>query len=126
MQSKGEKMMKRVVKMTSLCLIISVMITLFTACSPSMKDVIGTYSGTYTHNENDYTIVITLTEDGKYVKTKAKNDGNPTTETGNFEIDGKSVLLYDSDSITPQGSYTRYQYKNNILENNNHEFVKAK
>lgn len=116
--------MNRINKIIALCLILSMMLTFFVACSPSIEDVVGTYTGEYDFNDNTYTVVITLLDDGKYVKTKAKNNDNLSTETGDYEIDGRKINLYDSKSLTYHGTCTVYEYKNNSLENNGHEFVK--
>ena len=117
--------MKRTSKIIALCLVLSMMLAFFVSCSPSVEDVVGTYTGEYTFKGNTYTVVITLSDDGKYVKSKTKNNqGAPSMETGEYEIDGRKVNLYDSSSSTYHGVCMTYEYKNNVLENNDHEFVK--
>lgn len=116
--------MKKVNRSISICLIISMMLAIFVACTPSKEDVIGTYVGIYEYNGDNYTVEIVLSEDGKYTKSKAKNNGIPFTEKGEFEIDGKKVLLYKFNDKGTKDTYTEYIYKKNTLKNNKHKFVK--
>jgi hypothetical protein len=101
------------------------MLTFLVACSPSVEDVVGTYTGEYVFNGDTYKVVITLSDDGRYVKEKTRNNGNSTTEKGAFEINEDKVLLHKEKLNTAsEDTYTVYNYRNNVLENNGHEFVK--
>ena len=117
--------MKSKSKIIALCLAVSMMMTFFVACSPTMEDVVGTYTGEYVFNGDTYSVVITLSEDGRYVKEKTRNKGDSTIEKGAFEIEEDKVLLHQDKMNTASGdTYTTYNYQKNILENNGHEFVK--
>ena len=117
--------MKKARTVISLCLVLSMMLTFLVACSPSVEDVVGTYTGEYVFNGDTYKVVITLSDDGRYVKEKTRNNGNSTTEKGAFEINEDKVLLHKEKLNTAsEDTYTVYNYRNNVLENNGHEFVK--
>ena len=42
-----------------------------------------------------------------------------------YEIKGNKLLLYDSSSIVDRGAWSEYKYKNGVLENAGHKFVKV-
>ena len=117
--------MKRIVKVTALLMVSLFMLLTLTACFGVSKDeVVGTYSGSYVHNGNEYSVGIVLGEDGTYAEVVIKNGELSSSETGDFEIKGNKVLLYDSESSTYHGICTKYKFKKDTLINNGHEFTK--
>lgn len=107
-------------------ILLCIIFTLFTfaACKPSKEDVVGTYVGSYTYSGTLYTVAIILEEDGTYAKATVKNGVLSSSETGDYEIKGREIRLYDDDSVVYHGSYTAYKYKKDVLKNNGHKFVK--
>lgn len=112
--------MKAFTRVISICLLAIMMTTILVSCGPSMSDVAGTYTGTYTYNGSFFSVAIVLEESGSYAKATAK-DGKTTTETGTFEIDGDEVVLHKSGNSS---NNTRYTYTDGQLENNGHIFKK--
>ena len=113
--------MKSVLRVTSACLVIILLASFFVACSPSVSDVAGTYTGSYTYKGNDFYVVIVLDEDGTYGKVTSKNNIPSSSDSGEYEIKGNKILLYTSDD---KSSYTEYKYSDGKLENNGHTFTK--
>ncbi|MBR5239585.1 MAG: hypothetical protein IKW04_03280 [Clostridia bacterium] len=114
----------KVTRVTTALLAVVLLICTLTACSPSMKEVAGTYTGSYRFNGDYISVCIILSEDGTYVKATSRGSGGTSTETGDFEIKGKQVILYDSDSPTYHGMSSTYNYQKGVLENNGHQFTK--
>ena len=118
--------MKKMKKILSLCLVAVMLCTMLTACGgPSKEDVIGTWSGSYIYNGNEFSQAFVLNPDGTYAKATTKNGELSSTETGDYEIDGSDVVLYDSSSLTYHGDAIRYEYKDGVLINADHKFMKV-
>ena len=113
--------MKTTVKAVSICIIVILLVSSLASCGPSMEDVAGTYSGSYTYNGNSFYAVIVLTEDGTYGKVVSKNGIPNSTDSGDFEIKGSKIRLYTSDD---HKSYTEYTYSDGQIENGGHVFSK--
>lgn len=116
--------MKHHVKTIAVCMALTFIVFALASCTVSKDAVVGLYSGEYTYNGNEFSYVIALSDDGTYARTSTKNGEFYEAKTGEYEIDGRDVLLYDSDSAVHHGSYIRYKYKNDSLENNGHVFKK--
>lgn len=116
--------MKNVVKRISLCLVLVMMMGILASCGLSKEDAVGTWTGTYTYNGNTFTVAIILNEDGTYAKATMKNGSLSSTETGDYEIKGNKVILYDDSAVVHHGVSTEYKYKNDQLVNNDHYYSK--
>ena len=91
------------------------------ACGLSEKDAVGTWSGTYVYNGNQFVCAFVLSADGTYSEVTYKNGSLSSAETGTYEVKGGKVFLYEKGGL---GSYTEYKYKDGKLVNNGHEFTK--
>ena len=116
--------MKKLTKIISLCVMVALLVSTLAACGLSEAEAVGTWSGTYTYNGNDFSVAIVLESDGSYAKVTMKNGMLSSSETGDYEIKGNKVTLYDSDSIVYHGKSITYKYKNGALVNNDHYFYK--
>ncbi|MBQ7309535.1 MAG: hypothetical protein IJW87_05090 [Clostridia bacterium] len=112
--------MKKSVKLVSLCLVVTFMFVLLTACVPTMDEVAGEYSGMYGYDGNTYSVGIVLGADGFYASATYKNGSLNSSKSGKYEIEGNKVKLYDSST----GAWTVYQYSDGTLTNNGHKFTK--
>lgn len=116
--------MNKIIRKISLCVVFALVVAVLAGCGLSEEDAVGTWSGTYTYNGNEFSVAFTLYNDGTYDKVIFKNGSLSSTETGDYEVKGNQVILYDSSSLTYHGTSTRYNYKNGMLENNDHYFMK--
>ena len=116
--------MKKIIKITSICLILTLALSFLVGCSVDKQEVVGTYVGSYEYNGNIFTKTIGLDNDGTYTELTLKNGEYSSLESGDYEIKGSKIRLYDSDSATYHGSWTEYKYKNGTIENNDHVYTK--
>lgn len=91
------------------------------ACSASKEDLVGTWSGSWTYNGNQFERTFVLKNDGTYTSVMYKNGQYYETESGTYEISGRTVDLHPNGD---EGQSTPYKYKGGKLVNNDHEFVK--
>ncbi len=101
-------------------MILSLLLLALVSCGPSMEEVAGTYSGSYTYEGNKYYVVIILDDDGTYAKATTKNGILSSSDSGDYEIKGSTVRLY----IDGKDHYLDYSYKDGILENGGYQFTK--
>ena len=102
-------------------LILTLCLSLCACGGISKEEAVGTWSGAYVYNGNQFARSFVLSEDGKYTEVTMKNGSLSSTETGTYEIKGGKVILHESgdESIS-----TVYEYKNGKPVNNDHEFSK--
>lgn len=117
--------MKKIVKIISLVIVMSIITTIFVSCGVSEEDIVGTWKGKWTYNGDTYENKINIYSFGTYSSTTYKNGIWNSYETGDWEIDGKEIHLYDDSTIVYHGSYKTYKYKNGNLINGNHTFKKS-
>lgn len=91
------------------------------ACSPSKEDLVGTWSGSWTYKDNQFEETIVLKDDGTYKSAMYKNGKHHESESGTYEINGRTVELHPNGD---EGCTTPYKYKGGKLVNNDHEFFK--
>lgn len=91
------------------------------ACGISEDEAVGTWSGAYEYNGNDFATAFTLEENGDYIKITFKNGSLSSSETGTWEVKGGKVILHEGGN---KGVSTEYKYKGEALVNNKHEFTK--
>ena len=105
----------------SFLLAILFIISLFAACSSSNNKLEGTYTGSYTYDESEFYVEITLKEDGTFTRVYEK-DGQPhKSEEGDYELIEGKVRLY----VTKDHSvWNAYDYKDGHLENEGRVFTK--
>ena len=117
--------MKKIAKIIALVLVITTVLALFTGCGgPSPQELAGTYVGSYEYNGNLISVAVVINEEGQYASATVKNGQVSSSETGDYEVKGNKVKLYDSSAATYHGICTVYKYKNGTLENNGHKLVK--
>ena len=111
--------MKKSSKISFLLAILFV-ISLFAACSSGNK-LEGTYTGSYTYDDSEFYVEITLKEDGTYTRVYEK-DGQPhETEDGDYALIEGKVYLY----VTEDHSvWNKYDYKDGHLESDGRIFNK--
>jgi uncharacterized lipoprotein YehR (DUF1307 family) len=113
----------KVISKIALCLVLVSMLFTLVACGGSTKadgKLEGTYSGKYTYDGAEISVVITLKEDGTYTKDSTV-DGVPSSTAGDYELkDGKVVLYTSPDHM----SGIAYKYVDGHLENDYGKFVK--
>ncbi|MBQ7330751.1 MAG: lipocalin family protein [Oscillospiraceae bacterium] len=105
----------------SLFLVIALILSVFAACSSPDKKLEGTYAGSYTYDENEFYVEITLKDDGTYTRVYEKNGAPHKSEDGDYElIDGK-VRLYVADD---HSVWNIYDFVDGHLENEGRVFAK--
>ena len=116
--------MKKTIRTIALVLALTMLTVTLAACGVTMDEAEGTYVGSYVYDGNDFTVAIVLTDDGTYAKVTMKNGEMSGAESGDYEIKGTKVRLYDDSAITYHGKCTEYKYKKGTLTNNGHTFSK--
>ena len=116
--------MKTLFKSIAICLVAVFILGVFSACAPSPQEVAGTYTGTYEYNGNIISVTMTLGV-SEYSKITLKNGSISAQESGDYEIKGNKIILYDASSIVYHGMSTPYKYKDGVMENNGHKFYKT-
>lgn len=116
--------MKKTIRILALFVTIVLLVGALTACSISEVDLIGTWSCSYHHNGELIVASIVFNGDGTYGKAIVKED-SISSESGDYEIKGNKVILYDSSASTYHGIRTEYKYKDGGLVNNDHIFTKS-
>ena len=91
------------------------------ACGISRDEAVGTWSGTYEYNGNQFAVAFVLKGDGDYSKVVYKNGSLSSAEEGTWEVQGGKVILHENGNM---GSSTKYTYKGGALVNNDHKFYK--
>lgn len=114
-------MKTRINKIIALVLAAMMCCVLLSACGISESDAVGTWSGTYVYDGNNFAVAFILSADGEYSKATVKNGEVSSTETGVWEIDGGKVVLHKDGNF---GVSTEYKFKGGALVNNDHEFYK--
>lgn len=112
--------MKKTTAAISLILVVSLCFMLV-ACGPAVEDVVGTWSGTWEYNGKLIACAIVLNSDGSYAKATLRDDAEPSSESGTYEIKGGEVRLHPNGDM---GQTTAYKYKNGTLVNNGHALYK--
>ena len=101
----------------------TLLLSLLVACSSKPASVVGTYTGTYTYEGNQFEVTIVLGEDNQYTYVSYKNGQSNKTQSGEYDLKGSEVRCYDP-SVPNHGSHTAYKYSAGTLENNGHVFRK--
>ena len=113
-----------IIKIISFSLIFVFILAFLTACGVSVEEAAGTYTGGYIYNEHLFTVAIMLDDEGEYEKFVMKDGALNSYESGDYEIKGSKVVLYDSEASVYHGVMTKYKYKNGTIINNGHIFTK--
>ena len=113
-------------KLISLILLTSLLgCLILTGCgnadTPKTDSFVGTWHGTYTFNEKEFTVDLHLNEDNSYTKDYTINGVFAETETGVYTIENGDLLLH---AVNEQ-AYTRYKFVDNALVNNDHPLYKV-
>ena len=113
--------MKKASRLVALSLVFALLLGVLSACAPSMGEVAGTYSGSYTFNGNLFSKAFVLTTDGRFVEATVKNGQSEGVDQGTYEIKGNKLRLKEEGS----SGYAEYTYRNGTIENNGHVFYKS-
>lgn len=97
-------------------------LTKVTSTSNSSDSIVGLWNGSGNHDGYSYTYTVLFATSGNYFKETCKNGEPVSTEKGTYEIDGDEVFLYENGS---KGSWTRYKYDGNSLNNNGNILIKV-
>ncbi len=108
--------MRQSLRIVSLCLLATMLLGILCGCNVSEDNVIGTWTGSYTFNGNSYTVCTIIDASGAYSKVTVKNGLSYTSETGDWEIKGSKIYLYDDSSAVHHGEATVYTYSNGQLD----------
>lgn len=90
------------------------------SCAVTKKDLVGTWTGSWTYEGNAIERTIVLEDDGTYRSTIYQNGSFAKAESGVYEIDGNSISLHE----TGEMGYSVFDYKGGKLVNGDHKFVK--
>lgn len=110
-------------KLIGILLLVCTLTLCLASCGVSDDEVVGTWRGEWEYNGNDFVGVIYINEDGTYSKATYKfiNYGLDYTlsssEAGKYEIDGKEIRLYETES-----KWSTYTYVDGKLENGGHYY----
>ncbi len=111
--------MKSIKSILAAILIAAICLSL-AACGLSEEDVVGTWSGSWRFNDNTLQAVFTLNPDGTYSRLTFKNGLFFSSDSGNFTIDGDTVIL----QATGAAEQTPYTYEDGMLMNSGIHFTK--
>lgn len=117
--------MKNTIKKLSLLLALVIVFCALASCAVSKDDLIGTWKGEWTYNGDKYSGTITLKYTGYYTQTVYKNGIIHSYETGDYEIDGKTVRLYNDDALVHHGEAHVFKYSNGKLTSGVSVYTKA-
>mgnify|MGYP000103836981 CR=1 FL=1 len=108
----------------TLALLLALVLCLsFAACGKATSnDLVGLWNGSGNHDGDSFTYTILFATSGNYFEETCKNGEPVSTEKGTYEIDGDEVFLYENGS---KGSWTRYKYDGNSLNNNGNILIKV-
>ena len=118
--------MKTTVKLVALILTVSLLAVLFASCGPSKEDIVGTWTSTYEYKGNTYNAAIVFESSGKYARVTYKNGSISSTESGDYEISGSKVTMYDSSATVTHGISSTLTYKSGKLSNSIYTLTKSK
>lgn len=105
----------------SFCIVIALILSVLVACSSPNNKLEGTYSGSYTYDDNEFYVEITLNEDGTYTRVYEKNGESYKSEEGDYEVlEGKIRLYVASDHSV----WNVYDYVDGHLETEGRIFTK--
>ena len=124
-QFKEKIEMKKTTKLLSLIMAISIVLIALTACSVSKDDLIGTWKGEWTYNGAKYSGTIVFKYTGYFTLITYKNGVINSYVTGDYEIDGKTIRLYDDSSLVHHGEAQVFEYKSGKLTSGVSTYTKA-
>ena len=113
--------MKTLLRVTSLCLLLVLIMTVLAACGPTRQEVAGTYEGSYAYNGYFHSYTIDLYKDGTYRKAYYRNGLIYSVDRGDYDINGNKITLHIDEYTS-----TVYNYSDGQLENGGHIFTKNK
>lgn len=117
--------MKKTLKALCLGLVVVFVLSTFTACGISKEEAVGMWECSYTYEGSSYYALFELESDGTFAKVTLK-DGNYNTYTsGDWELEGRTLKLYDSEALTYHGQWMEFKYKNGGFENGDHLYTKT-
>lgn len=104
-------------------ILLGCMLLLLCGCGAKSEDFfVGTWKGSYTFNDKEFTVTLVINADGSFSKDYYINGSYASTEVGVYTIDNGDLLL-DADN---DEAFTRYKVQNGKIVNNNHPLTKVK
>ena len=117
--------MKTSVKIVASVLVLSLFALFIASCGISDKDIIGTWTGEYEYNGNTFNVAIVFESSGKYARVTYKNGAISSTESGEYEIHGSEVIMYDSSALVYHGVSSSLKYKSGKLASSTYTLTKS-
>lgn len=109
-------------KMLSLLLALGMLLALCACGAASTDDLAGLWSGSWESEGKQISKTIVFETNGSYLKGSYENEELSSIERGTYAVKGGKVYLYENGE---KGSYTKYKYGSDGLENNGHLITKA-
>lgn len=120
---KKKKKIGLIITLSVIGAVILTILGILLVCSiPTQSEIEGIWGTQYTYDGDEYLIVFELDDDGSYYKIKYKNQMFDSIESGDYEIKGLKVCLYDDSALTYHGISTNYSYFLGTLKNGKHTY----
>ena len=107
--------MKKTIKVISLCIAISIILISLVSCGVKKDDLLGTWTGEWTYGGSTYRAILTIKYTGYFTYVSYKNGIIDSYITGDFELKGNTVRLYDDSSTVHHGDCMVMNYKGGKL-----------
>ena len=118
--------MKKTVKIISFIMAVLFILLTISSCAASKEDIIGTWKGEWVYNGDRYSGVIVIKWNGYFTHTVYKNGIINSYVTGDYEIDGRTIKLYDDSSIVHHGDAQIFKLKSGNLVSGVSVYTKTK
>ncbi len=120
---KKKKKIGLIITLSVIGTVILTILGILLVCSvPTQNEIEGIWGTQYTYDGDEYLVVFELDDDGSYYKIKYKNQMFESLESGDYEIKGLEVCLYDDSALTYHGISTNYSYFLGTLKNGKHTY----
>lgn len=107
--------MKKTIKVIALCMAISIILISLVSCGVKKDDLVGTWVGEWEYGGSTHSAILTIKYTGYFTYVSYKNGIIASYITGDFEIKGNTVRLYDDSSIVHHGESMVMHYKGGKL-----------
>ncbi len=106
-----------------LLVVCSLMVLCACGSNISREEAIGTWSGAYEYDGNNFAIAFELKSDGNYSEVVYKNGSFSEINTGTWEVKDGDVYTYETGGKY-EWDYVKYDFKGDALVNGGHKFYK--
>ena len=107
--------MKKTIQALSFIIALSFILITFSSCSVSQEDIIGTWKGEWVYNGDRYSGTIVIEWSGYFTQIVYKNGIINSYVTGDYEIDGRTIRLFDDSCIVHHGDAQLFKLQNGKL-----------